>query len=201
MPVSTYSADYQLGQWAANHGLYMSLHGAYSATGGSELTGGSPAYARVADGWGSPAGNSISLASTYTFNVPASSTVAFIGFWDSLTGGNFQGMYPNSGSASAYAFSAPSSTSTVLAPGTSYAANQSVVVFPTAQGTLPGGLTAGVIYYVKSPSGDSFELSATSGGAAITLTADGGGLVQVITPVAYPSQGTFQVTQGTLNYI
>ena len=170
MPFSTYASNYQLDQWGTNHGTYMSAHSAYSSSGANELSGGS--YARVAVTWASASGEVKSLASTpYTINCPASSTVAFIGFWDASTSGNFQGMMANAGGASPYAFAAPSSTSILLAPGSAYTANQTVVVFPTGGATLPTGLTAGTIYYVKSPSSDSFQLSATSGGSAITLSA------------------------------
>ena len=119
---------------------------------------------------------------------------AFIGFWDAAAAGNFSGMFPNGG-ASACMFSAPTSTSTLLARGSSYSANgESAVVFPTAGSVLPTGLTGGTIYYVKSPSSDSFQLSATNGGSAITLTGDGSGIVQAITAEAYVGAGTFPVS-------
>lgn len=200
MPFVAFSADYMLDQEGTNHGGWLSLHSAYSATGANELTGGSPAYARLAATWSSAASNSKSLSNSPTFNVPAS-TVAFIGIWDAVTSGNFQGMFPNSAGASAYGFSAPSSTSTLLAPGSAYSANQTVVVFPVASSSLPTGLTAGTVYYVKSPSSDSFQLSATSGGTAITLTGDGAGIVQAISVEVFAGQGTFQVSSGTLSII
>lgn len=194
MPFSTAGADYMLNQWAANEALYISLHSAYSGSGGNELTGGSPAYARQAASWSSASSNTAALSGSYTWNVPASSTVAFFGFWTALTGGTFQGMFPDSAGGSPYAFTAPSSTSTLLAPGSSYASTQTVVVFAPAGATLPTGLTAGVVYYVKSPSSDSFQLSATSGGSAISLSADGSGIVQAIAPETFASQGTFSLT-------
>ena len=199
MPFVAYSSDYMLAQWATNHGTYASLHSAYSASGANELAGGT--YARLPITWGSPSGESVSLAGTpYTFNVPASSTVAWIGFWDASSSGNFSGMLPNGG-ATAYAFAAPSSTGVLLAPGSSYTANQQVVVFPTGGATLPTGLTAGTVYYVKAPAADSFSLSATSGGTAITLTADGAGIIQAITQEAFSSAGTFAVNSGTWNLV
>lgn len=54
---------------------------------------------------------------------------------------------------------------TVTAP-TAFAANQRVVLM----GGTFGGLTEGAAYYVRSPSGATFQLSTTSGGAAIDLT-------------------------------
>ena len=200
MPFVTFAANYQLNQWAANHGLYASLHSAYSATGANELTGGSPAYARQAITWASASGEVLSLSGTpYTFNVPASSTVAWIGFWDASTSGNFSGMLP-AGGAAPYTFAAPSSTGVLLAPVSAYSANQPVVVFPTGGSTLPGGLTAGTVYFVKSPSGDSFSLAATSGGSAITLTSDGSGIVQAITAETFAGQGTYGVNSGSWSF-
>lgn len=198
MPLSTADLDYVLSQWAANKALYASLHSAWSASGASELSGGSPAYARLAVTWGTPSGGSMALAGApYAFNVPASSTVAWVGFWDAVSGGNFAGMFPG-GDAPAYAFAAPSATSVLLAPGTAYTADEQVTVFATGGSSLPSGLVAGTVYYVKSPSGDSFSLSATSGGAAITLTSDGSGIVQAVTAETYGSQGTYDLSGCTV---
>ena len=195
VPLSTADINALLSTWASN-ALYVSAHSAYSASGANELSGGS--YARVAVTWASPAGGSIALSGTpYSINAPASSTAAFVGFWSALSGGTFQGMFPG-GNATAYTFAAPASTDTLLAPGSSYAANQPVVVFPTAGSTLPAGLTAGVIYYAVSVSGDSFELSTTSGGGAINLTADGSGIVQAIVTDVFGSAGTYSVAGATI---
>lgn len=200
MPLSTLSADNLLNTWGSTYGKYASLHSAYSATGANELTGGSPAYARLATTWGSAASNAMAISGTYTWNVPAGSTVAFIGFWDALTSGNFEGMVPL-GAGTAFAFAAPSSTDVLLAPGSAYAANATVCVFPTGGSALPAGLSAGVIYFVKSPSGDSFELAATSGGSAINLTADGSGYAQAITAETFASQGTYGLGSSSMSLV
>lgn len=47
-------------------------------------------------------------------------------------------------------------------------AGDTVTLFTT--GTLPTGLTAGVVYYVVSPTTDTFQLALTAGGAAIDTT-------------------------------
>lgn len=200
MPFVAYSADYMLTEEGANHALYISLHSAYSASGANEISGGSPAYARMAATWAAAGSNAMALSSTPTFNVPAS-TVAWIGFWDALTSGNFQCMFPNAVGAVAYVFTGATATSTMFAPGTSYAANQTVTVFPAAGSSLPGGLTAGAVYYVKSPAGDSFQLSTTSGGSAISISADGAGVIQGIGVEVFASQSTFEVSTGSLAII
>lgn len=54
-----------------------------------------------------------------------------------------------------------------------YAASQ-VVVF-SSSGTLPGGLTANTVYYIKAPTTNTFQVSTTPGGSAVNLTTQGTG--------------------------
>lgn len=201
MPLSTVAADYTLDQFGTNKALYGSLHTAYSASGANEVTGGSPAYARQALTWAAAAANSKSLTGTYTWNVPGSTTVYWVGFYDALTSGNFQGMAA-AGNASAFAFTAVSATSILTAPGSGYTSNQMVVVLPTGGSTTPGGLVVGTVYFVKSPSSDTFQLSATSGpGGAVSISADGSGIIQAIVPEPFGSQGTFLLSSGTASQV
>ena len=44
------------------------------------------------------------------------------------------------------------------------------VIFANTGGALPTGLTAGTVYYILSPSGSTFEISATPGGTRINVT-------------------------------
>lgn len=61
----------------------LSLHSANpGSTGASELSGGSPAYARKTPTWSAAATGSKALSGTVVFDVPAS-TVAFVGMWRS----------------------------------------------------------------------------------------------------------------------
>jgi hypothetical protein len=208
MPFST-TADNQMLD-ALNGGTpssiiaFASLHTAYSTSGANELTGGSPAYARIQLGtsgadW-SAAGSSIKLLGTApaAFNVPASTTVAYIGFWSTLTAGTFAGMGPNA-AGTQFAFTAASgATATFTAPGSSFTNGQTVVVFPGVGATLPTTLpTAGTVYFIVSVSGATFQLSTTSGGAGITTGSTGSGLIQTITTEAFAGQGTFQLTTAT----
>jgi hypothetical protein len=198
MPLANQNA--LLTDWAAT-APYASLHSAWSATGGNELTGGSPAYARQAVTWGSPAAGAMSLSGTpYTFNCPASSTAAWVGYWSALTSGTFAGMFP-AGNYTAFTFTAPSSTDVLFAPGSAYSNGTTVVVLPTAGSVLPTGLSEGTIYYVIAASSDSFQLSATSGGSAINLTADGSGLVQQIASQSFVSQSTTSLSGGTVTAV
>jgi hypothetical protein len=51
---------------------------------------------------------------------------------------------------------------------------------PPSPQVLPGGFTAGTVYYVVNASGSTFELSATSGGSAINSTSAGAGWVSQV---------------------
>lgn len=204
MPFSTTGLDQSLD--ALNGGTFSSiigfasLHSAYSATGGNELTGGSPSYTREAVTWNAASAASKTTASVAgTFNVPSSGTVAFVGLWGSLSAGTFAGMGPNGG-ATQYGFTSVAGTpATFTAPNSSYSANQTVVLFDSAGATISSDFTLGAIYYIISPSGDTFQLSTTSGGSAIGTSHLGSGIVQGITLESYGAQGTFTLSSDTLS--
>lgn len=66
----------------------------------------------------------------------------------------------------------------------------------TSEGAVFGGLTAGQIYYVINPLADTFQISATVGGAAITLTDAGSGTVYLRYANGTPVAGfTYDVPQ------
>lgn len=70
---------------AATHGaLYTTVPG---GSAGTEVTGGSPAYARKALSWGAPASSAVTASAT--FDVPASTTVAGAGVHTAITGGTY----------------------------------------------------------------------------------------------------------------
>jgi hypothetical protein len=208
MPFSTLAEDQMLDSLNASFTsggtytpivAYASLHTAYSATGTSEVSGGS--YARVAVTWSAASGSSKASASVASaINVPASTTVLYVGLWSAVSGGNFAGMGPIGGAAQ-YAHTAATSGNTFTAPGSSYANTNTVVLLPSPGSTTPGGFTIGTVYYVVSAAGATFSLSATSGGGAITVSAAGSGIVQAITPEVFGSAGTFTLSSETLSLV
>lgn len=56
----------------------------------------------------------------------------------------------------------------VTQTGHGYAANDPITLSTT--GALPTGLTAGTVYFVRNPAANTYELSATTGGASIATT-------------------------------
>lgn len=66
--------------------LYSTVPG---ASAGTELTGGSPAYARKVPSWGGAGATNINSATIPAFDVASGSTVAGAGFHSALTAGNY----------------------------------------------------------------------------------------------------------------
>lgn len=74
----------------AGQALYASLHTADPAgTGASEVTGGTPAYARQPITWNAGASDGAYVSNPMTFDVPASTSVTYVGFWSAATAGTY----------------------------------------------------------------------------------------------------------------
>lgn len=74
---------------------HYSLHTADpGATGTSEVTGGSPAYARKATAWNAASAGDLDNSNTPVFDVPAGTTVTHFGLWSLVSGGVFVGSGP-----------------------------------------------------------------------------------------------------------
>ena len=177
---------------------HVSLHSAGSSTGANELTGGSPAYARKAATWAAASGRTKALSAGVTFDVASGSTVAWVGFYDAATSGNFLGMTPN-GAGTPETFTVPDNTNDILeAPAHGFSNAQTVVVWAVPGVALPGGLAEYTIYHVRDVTTDDLKLAATAGGAAINITSVGAGNLQLIVVETYGGQGTHNVSAASL---
>jgi len=88
-------------------------------------------------------------------------------------------------------------TITIASPGvvtwTAHGLPANTPIQFTTNGALPTGLIAGTVYYVKSPATNTFNVSATPGGAAINTTGTQSG---VHTATAYP----YGIGDGTTTF-
>ena len=174
----------------------MSLHTAYSATGTSEVTGGS--YAKQTITWSAASGRSKASSGNIDFPVAAGVTVAWIGVWNSaLT--TFRGMWPNGGSDSSYQLDITNNR--VMFEGHGLV-NDDRVIFTGS--TVPAGLTAGTHYYVTGVTAadpDYFTVSATQGGAAIDITGQpsADSRFSKIVLETYAGAGTHRVSSFTIS--
>lgn len=183
---------------------FGSLHTAYSATGANEVTGGSPAYARKATTWAAAASGAKAMSATFpVWDVPASTTVAWIGLWDAVSAGNFLGIFPAGGGTlrALEAESGDLAGDTIASKAHGFTAGQAVVFWQGAGGTLPAPLAVGTIYYVIAAglATDVFKVSTTSGGAALDITATGGGFAQLIIPEVFAGQGTYTLSSCSID--
>lgn len=169
-----------------------------------EATGGSPAYARQAVTWGAAAGGQKSNTGALTFDVPAG-TYGYFTLFNASTGNtnNYRGHIPFGGASVLKGFASTDPTLTndqffCVAHG--LVDGDRVILFNVFAETLPTGVTEGTVYFVVNSATNTFKVSLTSGGAAIDLTALGGGELfwQKILPETFGAQGQITVASGAL---
>ena len=178
---------------------FASLHtGDPSTTGANEMTGGSPAYARKGITWAASSTGTKANSAACLFDVPAS-TVAYVGLWSAVTAGTFYGYFPATASGAVPMSANLDATSDAF---TSYAHGftngQEVLVYDVQTAGLPTGFTEGTRYFVVSATTDTFQLSATSGGAAITVTTSAEVVVQRVLAEVFAAQGQYNLAIGAL---
>lgn len=96
--------------------------------------------------------------------------------------------------ATGQTFTADAGTDVISATAHGFEDGDPVYVQSTT--TLPAGLSANTIYYVRDKTTDSFKLAATSGGAAIDITSTGSGTHSVYR--AYIEGTDFEIHPGDL---
>jgi hypothetical protein len=164
-------------------------------TGANPVAGGSPAYAPQAVAWNAASAGLRTNNGAVTFNVPGGTTVYFIGMADSASVNTFYGYSGVGASLLNGVATVVASTDIFTAPAHGLANGDRVFVMDPG-GTLPAGLAEGTVYFVVSSTTNTFQLSATSGGAAVDVTADGTVNWHQTKPETFGSQGTLVVSNG-----
>lgn len=187
--------------------LYVALFTATPSDsgGGTEVTGGS--YARVSvtnnlTNFPAASGGAKSNGTAISF-VPATADwgncVAF-GIFDASSGGNlitWAWLTDNPEIANIGTAAATGDLFTAYAHG--LANGNQIVFFAPPGGQLPTGITANTAYYVVGSTTNTFQVSATSGGAAIDITTDGGWYAIKIKNVQVNNGDTAVFSAGSLN--
>lgn len=193
MPLSTSAKNAMLDE-LATLAIFASLHSAYPGdSGASEISGGSPAYARKSVTWNAAASGNLDNNANPTFDVPAATTVAWIGLWSAVTVGTFYGSFPLAGGTVA-PFETTASDDIFRVDQHGYSDGNAVVFYDASGAVLPTTVVEGTVYFVRDSTTDTFKIAATSGGAAIDITVDGAGHVQKIVTETFGSQGSLAVT-------
>ena len=177
---------------------FLSAHTAFSATGTNEVTGGAPAYARQQMAWDAATGRLADNTDQEQLDIPAATTVRWLGRFTLVTAGVFLGMVPN---ASTVALSCVAlDTDVVNAAAHGFAASQKIT-FTRVNGVVPAGITEGTVYFVLAAGlgTDVFTFSATDGGAAINVTTSGPAILYDIVEETFGSQGTLTLAAGAFD--
>jgi hypothetical protein len=199
MPISTAGKNKMLDA-LLNPAGFVSLHSAYPGdTGANEIAGGSPAYARKAKTWNSAGSSTVDDSNQPVLDVPAATTVGFIGFWSLVTAGVFYGYAPAGGTPLRYTADAATDFITSVAHGL---VNGDNVVF--MNGAAPAGLTEGTVYFVVNKTTDTFQVALTAGGSAINITATAqpaSSRVSKIVQEVFAAQGTYTQTDADFDLL
>ncbi len=173
---------------------------------GTEATGGSPAYARLAVAWsaaGTPAAGQRGNSGALTFDVPAGTYSDFL-LMNALTGNvsNYFGNIPFGGAAAIRVFAtvdAADVTANAITSSAHGLANADRVrLYNVVAETLPAGLAEGTMYFVVGATTDTFQVSLTSGGAAVDITGIGELHAQRVVPEVFAAQGQITVAINAL---
>lgn len=205
MPLATAGQNAMLTGGLGNVAVFASLHtGDPSTTGANEVTGGSPAYARKAITWNTVGSGQRTNNGALAFDIPAATTVYWVGLWSALTTGTYYGAFPcqTTGAApkAALVLSGDVTANTIECVSHGFSAGDRVTCYPVLAGSLPTGLTAGVVYYVIATglATDVLEVSTSSGGSAVDITGEGPLMVQKVVPEVFAGQGTYTVADASL---
>jgi hypothetical protein len=169
----------------------VSLHMAYDADGGNELSAGSPPYARLPATFSLSVDTVLTLDAPLTFDVPGGVIVAWVGLWD--LAGNFLGMAPfNSDNTHLFVID-PDDTSTLLLVNTALSNDRTVVVWSSSLYTPPktaslSDVNEGQAYYIVNSTSSSVQLATTLGGTPLVFTNKTAGYLQEITTVTFDIQ-------------
>jgi len=188
--------------------LYLSLHTADPGAGGNQTTS-EAAYTNYArqgvarnSGGFTVSGSAVTLTAAVSFPAGATSDTDVISFWGVGTASSSTGKLLYSGPIGTYQGmgTALAATEYLTVPGLTGVSNTDrIAVFAPPGGSLPTGLTSGTLYYAISVSGNQLQLSTSSGGSAVNVTADGQFICYKVTPITMGGgiAVTPQLTTGT----
>lgn len=191
-----------LGNLISHVGLQTLIDPTTTLTAAGEATGGTPAYARLAVAWAAASAGARANSGALAFNAPAG-TYGFVSFWNALTGNTgtqYLGYaHLNNTKRGMFACDATDVTNNTITSAAHGLANTNrVMVYNVFAESLPAGLVEGTIYYVVGAATDTFQVSLTSGGAAVDITGIGEGVSFDLIPETFGVDGTLNIAIGQL---
>lgn len=158
---------------------FWGLHSGHPGeTGANELTGGS--YARQSVAFAAAASGLAANTALEQWDLTGvtGATVFFAVEWDAVSGGNPLWAVPlgPAGSVVAATFVGANAGDVCTSFAHGFIDTDRVYVKRASGSALPTGYAEDTLYFVVGATTDTFQLSLTSGGAAIVITADGEGI-------------------------
>jgi hypothetical protein len=168
---------------------------------GTEITGGAPAYARKAITETAGAAGIADNNAQLLFDVPAV-TVAFLLLTTAVTAGTTHAILPLQGATPQLPRPTTllTATSIFTAPGHGWANGTRIVLSDAATAGLGASFNENTVYFVVSSTTDTFQLSLTSGGAAITSATSFSCFATLCVPEVFAAQGQYSIATGALDY-
>ena len=163
-----------------NAAPHLSLHdGLPGETGANEIVGGS--YARQPTAFGAASGGVATNSAQEEFTDMPAVTITHAGLWDALAAGNFMAAIPL-GTANRGFATAADTSDVFTSPAHGLANDDRVQLRASVDGNIPAGANETTLYHVVGVTTDTFQISLTQGGAAVTLTGDGDVIFIQVTP-------------------
>jgi hypothetical protein len=171
--------------------LYVSLHTGDPGTTGDQTVNEAnyTGYARVAvarsgAGWTVTSATAANTAAvTFGLCTAGTNTIEYFGVGTAVSStGDLLYSFPLT--AAFFDSVGLTSGNTIYAPGHTLNVSDPVVFTTAIGGVMPGGISTGTIYYVKTVSGDAITISATLGGSTLTITTDGSAIIGKINTLA-----------------
>jgi hypothetical protein len=158
----------------ASPAFWVSLHSANPGTSGAnEITSGTGPGGRQPGVFSGTHGLD-DLVTDLFIEVAATNTATWMGWWTARTGGTFVGGWPLV--TEQKIATAVSGTPHIVVPAHGLGIGDKVKLYAIGGTTsaIPGGLSADTRYYVVGTTSQTIEVSATTGGSAITPSGSGG---------------------------
>lgn len=191
--------------------LYVSLHNGNPGAGGSQTTNETAytnyarvAVARTTGGWTVSGSNPVQVANASGISFAqcgaTGDTLTHWGIGLSASGAGTLLLSGPIGPGPQFDFTCTSASPGVLTiPGSSLAVNNRLSLYGNAAGTLPAGVTEGVVYYAGTASGITVTLSTTAANAnPVNTTGVGAGYAIVQSPLIVSNGITPSFAAGAL---
>lgn len=174
--------------------------GAFEDLGVTETSGGS--YARQAITFAAAASGIRDNNAQISVPIAAGKTIVAGGAHDALSAGNQMGFFQIGSTLRGTGVVDTIASDTILSRAHGLATDNRVFFSGVAGGSLPSGLSATTLYFVRATglTADAFTVATTSGGAAVDITALGTSLAWFVTvPNTFASAGNLIFATGALD--